>query len=110
MSADAGTNKHDVVFDLCATRVRAESLEQELSECVGLLYSFLVLLLSVGGHKVEKLVRSTLSTKILQLPQGSSLGRRLIALDRQYAGLLDEMGIPLERWVYEPRGRGNGTS
>lgn len=101
-------NDHDVVFDLCATRVRAESLEQELSELAFLFYGFLVLLLATGGAKIEKPIRTTLCSKILQLPQGCSIGRRLIALDQQFGGLLEEMGIPLVRWVYEPRGRGNG--
>jgi hypothetical protein len=106
--ASMNSNDHGVVFDLCATRVRAESLEQELSELAQLFYSFLVLLLSVGGAKLENQIRCTLSSKIFQLTQGCSIGRRLIALDQQFGGVLEEMGMPLERWVYEPREKRNG--
>jgi hypothetical protein len=100
-------NDHDVVFDLCASRVLAESLEQELSELASLFYGLLVLLVTTGGAKIEELVRTTLCSKIQQLPQGCNIGLRLIALDQQFGGLLEEMGITLERWVYEPPGRGN---
>jgi hypothetical protein len=100
--------ERNLLFDLGAARSRAEALDQELLELSHLLHGFIVVLLATGGANVQKTVRTTLGDKILQLPQGCRIGRRLIEIDRQRGGLLEEMGIPLERWVYAPRHGANG--
>jgi hypothetical protein len=100
--------ERNLVFDICAARRRAEALDQELSELSHLLHGFVVVLVATGRANVQEAVRTTLGEKILQLPQGCRIGRRLIEIDRQCGGLLEEMGIPLERWVNAPRHGANG--
>jgi hypothetical protein len=96
----------DRVFSIIRLRVRAEELEQDLSCALHLLYGLLALIprsSPIDGSQIAGIMRF----KILQLPQGCRVGRRLIELDEQRGGLLEGKGIWLKRWVYESRERGN---
>jgi hypothetical protein len=99
----------NVIFDLCAARARIDSLEQERSTVLHLYYSHLVFDLTNAPEVFAERIRRCVHTKILQLPQGCPVGKRLIELDKQFGGLLESKGVWLERWVYEPREKCNGT-
>ena len=98
-------SEHDqVVFKLCRLRVQNEYLEQDLSEALHLFYTTLIWIFATAPPEQSGRLRNLIHAKILQLPQASRLGQRLIELDEQSGGLLETHGVWLSLWVYEPRG------
>ena len=95
------------ITDAISIRVQLHDLEQDLSNAVHLLYGILVMILSPMPNETESPIARVVRFKLLQLPQGCRVGRRLIELDDQFGGLLEGKGIWLKRWVYEPRGKEN---
>jgi len=96
-------NDRDLIFDLCTLRARNEFLEQDLSCVLHLYYCFIVNVFTFAPGGLAKDCRRALHAKILRLPQGCPIGKRLIELDQQFGGLLETKGVWLKRWVYEPR-------
>jgi hypothetical protein len=92
-----------LLSDLVRARMRADQLEQELSDAVYLLYGIIAWNLVDASPDVRSGLARSVHLKLLQFPQGSPIGRRLIALDEQFGGLLETKGIWLKQWVYEPR-------
>jgi len=95
--------ENDAIVDPIGARARLEFLEQDLSLALHLLYAFLRWILEVCPAEFQIEIRKMLHFKLLQLPQGCRIGRRLIELDDQLGGFLETRGIWLKRWVYEPR-------
>lgn len=99
ISGDSGGS----VFDAATARARIELLEQSLSEVFHLLYGVLVLILTFTPPDIEMRIAQVMKAKILQMPQGCPIGRRLLELDREWGGMLERHGICLQKWLYEPR-------
>ena len=98
----------EMLCELITLRVRAEVLEQDLSEAIHLLYSSLLWIAQFPESEFRQRTLAFQRAKIFQLPQGSRLGQELINLDKQFGNRLETHGVNLERWVYEPRGRRHG--
>lgn len=96
------------VSELISLRVRVAVLEQDLSQALHLLYSYLVWITTSPESTFKQQTLGLLRAKFLQLPQGFSLGRALVDLDGQFGNKLESHGVNLKRWVYEPRERRNG--
>lgn len=96
------------ISDLIHFRVRADQLEQELSDAIHLLYGIIAWNLIDASPDTRSKIARSVHLKLLQFPQGCPIGRRLIELDEQFGGLLETKGIWLKRWVYEPREKANG--
>jgi hypothetical protein len=109
-STDASaTGNRGVVWELISARSRNWYLERDLSVALHLFYSFVVSALNIAPDSFSRRICCLLHAKLLQLPQGCPIGKRLIDLDKQFGGLLETKGILLERWVYEPREKPNGS-
>jgi len=97
------SREQEALSELIRLRVRAEYLEQDLTDVLHLFYGILTWLLTLVPPELEEKIAKVVRFKLLQLPQGSRIGQRLIALDEQFGGLLESKGIWLSHWVYEPR-------
>src|SRR5258708_38902239 len=93
------------IDDLISYRVRIEELEQDRSDALYLVYGIVIANLAIVPEDTRPHFTRSVYLAVLQLNQGCRLGRRLIALDKQFGGLLEEKGIWLERWVHEPRNK-----
>src|SRR5437879_7844092 len=111
MNWEYSVDRHNdnTISDLCVARARIEYLEQDVSCVLHLFYCFLVCIFTFAPPRLADDMRRVLHAKILQLPQGCPIGKRLIALDKQFGGLLEPKGIWLARWFYDPRGKPNGA-
>jgi hypothetical protein len=98
----------DPVFELCSAKIEIEHLERDLSIALHLLFAVLLWLLEIASPELSQSLRHFVHAKIIQLPQGCRLGRRLIELDDQFGGRLESHGIWLKHWIYEPRETSNG--
>jgi hypothetical protein len=101
------SENHEPLFELIGLHARAESLEQDLSDALHLLYSMLVWLSAAADSDFQRAI-AMFRAKIFQMPQGFRVGQQLIELDRQFDCLLESKGVRLQRWVYEPRKGPNG--
>jgi hypothetical protein len=93
---------------IAVLRARIELLEQDLSQALHLLYGLLVIVAACPESEFKRQTLRTVKAKFFQMPQGWPVGRGLIELDAQSGHILESKGVPLSRWVYEPRGRWNG--
>jgi hypothetical protein len=89
--------------DLVSARVRIFYLEQDLSDALYILYGLLVEIASQPQCELRDKALVSLRLKMLQMPQGFSVGERLIDLDRQFGNVLETKGVNLEKYVYEAR-------
>jgi hypothetical protein len=89
--------------DLVSARVRIAYLEQDLSDALYILYGLLVEIASHRECDLRDKALALVRLKILQMPQGFSVGKSLIDLDRQLGNVLESKGVNLEKYVYEAR-------
>ena len=98
-------SEREALSELVGLRVRVETLEQDLSEAVHLIYCWLIWVATSPESEFKLRTLGLLKAKFLQMPQGFVLGRALIDLDRQCGSPLESNGVSLERWVFQPRER-----
>src|ERR1700723_961937 len=91
--------------DLARARRRIAEVDGDLSALLQLFHGLLLVVVTSGSADVGQRIRSRLRSKILELPQGCSIGMRLIDLDREFGSPLESLGVSLERWVFQSRGR-----
>jgi hypothetical protein len=98
----------EVSADLISLRTRVELLEQDLSHALHLFHGLLLCVARSANSDFKHRTIATLEAKFFQMPQGFSVGRALVDLDKQFGSPLETHGVILERWVFQARGRWNG--
>jgi len=97
------TTEAPVTADLVAGRVKVNELEKDLSDLLHLFHGLLTFIATRAQAGLKPALADALHFKLLQFPQGFRVGRKLIDLDEQFGSVLENGGIWLKRWVYEPR-------
>ena len=101
-------SERQALSELVDLRVRVGALEQDLSEAVHMLHCWLIWVATSPSSEFKQRTLALLKAKFLQMPQGFRLGQTLIELDKQFGSPLENHGVSLERWVFQPRERSNG--